>query len=404
MAVEPWVTIGPQNRGKASGPMKGHVRQRKNGKWECSLPLGYGLDGKKRRMTKSGFETKEEAEQGLIKMAYEVGQHMVVKHSDESLYNYLRYWLDAESDNYEPSWLKNLFGYLENYIGPEIGNVKLSGLNAGYIEKLYKALRNQGKSPQTIKHVHNMLSKALSKAAKQKLIAANPVKDVTPPKVTRSARKRNLNVWTMEELQTFLRIARESRWYIAFLLAAYTGARQGEILAIRWENINFAKNRLTIDSSISRDMKGYKVGDPKTDSSYRDIILPQHVMDELLKHKERKHEKDERLFNRPKDFVVRTWKGTFVSQRNFAREWYRLLDLSGLPKIRFHDLRHTHATLLLESGVNVKAVSARLGHASSKVTLDIYSHVTPQMEDGVAEVLTQLSRTKTLVLEPPAEE
>lgn len=383
--------------------MKGNVRQRKNGKWECCLPLGYGIDGKKKRKTKGGFETKEEAEQALIKLAYEVGQHMTVKHSNESLYNYLRYWIDAECDNYEPSWLKNLNGYIENYIGPEIGNVKLSKLTPSHIDMLYKALRKEGKSPQTVKHVHNMLSKALNKAVKLKLISANPVKDVTPPKIAKSFRKRKLSVWTMDELQTFLHVAKGSRWYIGFLLAAYTGARQGEILAIRWENIDFARNRLTIDSSISRDTKGYKVGEPKTESSYRDIILPQHVMDELLRYKDRRHEKDKRHFNKPKDFVVRTWEGTFVGQRNFAREWYKLIEESCLPPIRFHDLRHTHATLLLEEGVNIKVVSARLGHATSAVTMDIYSHVTQKMEDGVAEALTQLSRTPVLVLEPPAE-
>lgn len=382
---------------------KGNIRQRSNGKWEYCLPLGYGADRKRKRKTKGGFETKEEAEQALIKFAYEVSHHMVVEYSDETLYNYLRYWIDAECDYYEPSWLKNLNGYLKNYIEGGIGNVELSDLTPSHIEMLYKMLRKDGKSPQTIKHVHNMLSRALNKAVKLKFIPANPVKDVTPPKITKSFRKRKLSVWTMDELQTFLHVAKGSRWYIGFLLAAYTGARQGEILAIRWENIDFARNRLTIDSSISRDTKGYKVGEPKTESSYRDIILPQHVMDELLIYKERRYEKDERRFNMPKDFVVRTYKGTYVSQRNFAREWYRLLEESGLPKIRFHDLRHTHATLLLQEGVNIKIVSARLGHATSAVTMDIYSHVTQKMEDGVAETLTQLSRTPVLVIEPPAE-
>lgn len=380
---------------------KGHIRQRDNGKWEYSLPLGYGKDGKKRRITKGGFLTKEEAGKALNKLSCEVGLHMIVEHSNNTLYDYLCYWIDTECDYYEPSWLKNLNGYLENHIKESIGNVKLKDLTPSHIDMLYRKLRKGGTSPQTIKHVHNMLSKALTKAVKLKLIFINPVNDVTTPKISKAFRKRKLSVWTMDELQTFLHVAKGSRWYIAFLLAAYTGARQGEILAIRWENIDFRNSRLTIDSSISRDTKGYKVGEPKTESSYRNIILPQHVMDELSKQKERRYEKDARLFNKPKDFVVRTFSGGFVNQKNFAKEWYKLLEDSGLPKIRFHDLRHTHATLLLENGINIKAVSARLGHATSAITMDIYSHVTPKMEDGVAEALTQLSRT-IIVYEPPA--
>lgn len=385
---------------------KGHVRQRSNGKWECSLPRGYGVDGKKKRLTKGGFETKEEAEQGLIKLAYEVSLHMVVEHSKEKLYNYLRYWIDAESEYYKPSWLKNLIGYVENYIKGDIGNVKLCSLTPSHLEMFYKTLRKNGKSPQTIKHVHNMLSKALNKAVRMKLISENPAQLVSKSifsNLSKSQRKRKPTIWTMDELMYFAKFARGSRWYIGFLLATATGARQGEILAIRWENIDFENNLLTIDSSINRDMKGYKLGDPKTDSSYRTIDLPPYIMDELWKHRERRYEKDARHFNKPEDFVVRTWDGTFVSQRNFAREWYRLLEESGLPKIRFHDLRHTHATLLLESGANILYVSERLGHSKTSTTYNIYSHMTKKMRyDGTA-IMENQYRASRIVLEPPAE-
>ncbi len=367
--------------------VKGHVRQRKNGKWEYSLPMGYDLNGKKRRITKGGFETREEAESALIQMGYGTGRHMLVKPSEEIVYNYLRTWLDQEGYNYCASTRKNFNRYLNNYISPEFGNLKLNGLTTGHIQALYFVLIKRGLSPQTVKKVHHMLSKAMEKACVLEMLQSNPVRKATIPKGNQELEH---DVWSIEELTYFLSIAKSSRWYIAFLMAAFTGARQGEIIALRWKDVDFQTNRLTIRRSIVVDNVGYKLKKPKTKAGIRQIALPQQVIDELKKHKECFYEDDARIFNKQEDFLIRTHEGNMVNPRNFSREWYKLRDKSGLSKIRFHDIRHSHATILLQSGVNVKAVQTRLGHKTSEITLDIYSHVTPRMEEGVVGILGKI--------------
>lgn len=367
--------------------VSGHVRQRANGRWEFSLPMGYDLNGKKRRITKSGFATKEEAQAALIQMGHGTGQHMLVKPSEELVFNYLRSWIDQEGYNYCASTRKNFNRYLNNYISPEFGNLKLNKLTTGHIQRLYYVLISKGLSPQTVKKVHHMLSKAMEKAIALEMLQTNPVKKATIPKKNYVHEH---DVWTKEELAHFLSIAKSSRWYIAFLLEACTGARQGEILALRWKDIDFQTNRLTIRRSIVVNDVGYKLSDPKTKKGTRSMVLPLQVMDELKRHRDCLYEDEARIFNKRDDFLVRTRKGNMVNPRNFSREWYKLRDMSGLPKIRFHDLRHTHATILLQSGINVKAVQERLGHKKSEITLDIYSHVTPRMEEGVVDVLDSM--------------
>jgi integrase len=182
-------------------------------------------------------------------------------------------------------------------------------------------------------------------------------------------------------------------------LAAYTGARQGEILALRWENIDFKAGTVTIQNSVSIAEKGHTVSGPKTRSSIRRISLPPAVMNELRQWKDIIHVDpvnkliDERAYNKPKDFIVHTYDGKFVNPRNFVKAWKKLLEESGLRTIRFHDLRHTHATFLIQSGINIKAISARLGHSTAKMTLDVYSHLTQPMEEGITATLQELALT-----------
>lgn len=371
--------------------MRGHTRQRSNGKWEFQIPMGKNPDGSRKRITGGGFASQEEAEQALIKKLYEINAGLFVEPSKETVYNFFVTWLAQKQGQLKPSTYAKYRGHVNNHVIPFLRSLALSKLTTQHIQHMYLSLQKKN-SPRTIKHLHLMLSQALKRAVKLKIISENPAENCLLPKVVTP----EAGHWSVEELRQFLSIAKSSRWYTAFLLAAYTGARQGEILALQWKNIDLFKGTVTIKNSVSKAETGFKVSTPKTRSSLRQVNLPPSVVAELRQLKairqisRRRVKTDARVFDQPSDFVVHTFNGKYLNPRNFSKEWYRLIKLSGLNQIRFHDLRHTHATLLLQAGINMKAVSRRLGHSTVGITLDTYSHVTPQMEEGITAALEQM--------------
>ena len=233
---------------------------------------------------------------------------------------------------------------------------------------------------------------ALEDAYKWGKVTKNVAKLVKPPKIVAE----KFRVWDEGQLRTFLEVAKSHRLYIAFLLAATTGMRQGEILGLRWQDIDFDKAILSVTQAIARDHHGFMVSEPKTSSSRRTIALPSNVIRSLKQH--RKLQWSEMLAAKSYEdhgLVVQTLVGTPVSPRNFARVWYSLLKRAGVPRIRFHDLRHTHATLMLKQGVHPKIVSERLGHSSVQITLDTYSHLLPNMQAAAAEGFGKLLEPDT---------
>ncbi|BBI30753.1 tyrosine-type recombinase/integrase [Cohnella abietis] len=371
--------------------MKGHVRARSNKKWEFVIPVGKNLDGSRKRITGGGFADKEKAEEAMVKKMYEINAGLFIEPSKETVFNFFSTWIAQKKSQLRTSTYSNYLGYFNNHIAPNLGNILLSKLTTQHIQQLYMKM-NQTNSPRTVKHLHTMLKQGLGRAVKLNIIAKNPAEDCMLPKIENEP----FDCWNAEELRQFLDFAKSSRWYLAFLIAAYTGARLGEVLALRWENIDFSKGTVTIKNALTRKDRGFQLGQTKTRSSIRQIRLPATVIQELLVLKNvlyvgsKKSEVDARVFNNPKDFIVHTFDGNYLSPHNFVKTWRKLVRESGLRKIRFHDLRHTHATLLLEAGINMKAVSRRLGHSTVNMTLDTYSHVTPQMEEGITLALEQL--------------
>lgn len=371
--------------------MIGHVRARKNGKWEYVIPNGKNLNGSRRRITGGGFVDEETARKAMVKRLYEVHANLYVEPSKETVYNFFSTWIAQKKSQLRTSTYSNYMGYFNNHIAPNLGNILLGKLKTQHIQQLYMQMHGKN-SARTIRHLHTLLKQGLNRAVKLKIITENPAEDCLLPKIE----SEQFECWTADELRHFLDIAKSSRWYLAFLITAYTGARLGEILALRWECIDFNKGTITIKNSLTRAERGFQVGQTKTRSSIRNIKLPATVLREIQLLKEvqnvgpRKNLVDARVFNQPKDFVIHTYDGNCLNPHNFIREWRSLIKKSKLRKIRFHDLRHTHATLLLEAGINMKAVSHRLGHSTVNMTLDTYSHLTPKMEAGITEALENM--------------
>jgi integrase len=363
----------------------GHIRQRGDS-YEYTIPLGTAANGKRKRITKGGFKNYQEAQKHMIQTAHELNVGTYVKPTQETTGDYMAKWVRQKNGQIEHATYTNFLGYLNNYFLPHIGHIKLSNLQPKNIQHMYDTMSAQGLSSQTIKHVHNCLRQGLDYAVRTDAIKKNPATLCMLPKMRRSIP----DTWSIEEIQQFLRYAKSSRFYAAFLIAIFTGARQGEILALKWGDIDFNKKTLHIKASLAKIKKGYGLKLPKTKRSIRKISLYDFVVEELVAIRDSIPEGNKKQYNQSGHFIVSTRDGNYLVKTTLLKEWKKLIQESGVKPIRFHDLRHTHATILLQSGTNPKVISERLGHSAVSITLDIYSHLTPVMEEGLNSAMSQL--------------
>lgn len=216
-------------------------------------------------------------------------------------------------------------------------------------------------------------------------ISYNPATQADPP----SIKKEEMKIWSLNEIHKFLNECKNERNYITFLLAIYTGMRRGEILGLKWSDIDFDKKVIHVNRSLNYvPNMGYILTTLKTKNSKRQIPISDNVVKELLIHKAKQEEWKKRLGKayEDNDLVICTEMGTMQDPRNILRVMRRLCKSSGVTAIRFHDIRHTHASILISSGVDIVKVSARFGHANPKITLEIYAHLLPNIQDNVAEI------------------
>lgn len=369
--------------------MRGHVRKR-GSKWAAVVYLGYDEHGKKRYKWHGGFSTKKEAEVALTKILQDLHSGAYVNPSQETLGSYLESWLDGKRSQVRAGTFRSYAWLMHKHIIPHIGNIPLSKLQPRHLQALYTALQDgeDAISNRSILHAHRILNQALEQALKWSMVQRNVAKLVDPPK----PRRMEMKVWSEDELDRFLEAARHSRYHIAFVLLAATGMRVGELLALRWDAVDLDAGIVRVLRSYSYTGKGYKLEEPKTESGRRPIDLPASVVDELRCHRARQAE--ERLKAGPlwedHGLVICTSLGRPVLQHNLRTLFIRLVRITGVPRIRLHDLRHTHATILLKRGVHPKVVQERLGHSDITVTLNTYSHVVPGLQAAAAKAIDPL--------------
>lgn len=381
--------------------MRGCISKRGN-KWAFVVEYGkHPETGKRRQKTRSGFDTKAEAERELAKVLHELNTDTYIEPTKDDFSTYMTSWLAQKKLSIRPGTYKT-YRWLVNYhIIPELGQHKMVNLLPQHLVSLYERLQNGEKrlSSQTIVSIHRVIHDALNTAVKWELLSKNVAHVVKPPKVV----SKEMTVWSDEELAQFLEFTKNSRYYIIFLLAATTGMRRGEVLGVKWEDIDLSTGRLSVRRSYTRGLVGHIFQEPKTTSGIRTIVLPQLTIEALKKHRlvlEQDKLKAEKVGTEYNDqgMVVQTRNGYPVSPYFLESRWRDLLSKSGLPKIRLHDLRHTHASLLLLAGVHPKAVSERLGHSSITITLDRYSHVFPTLQQEAAEKLDELLNSAAAVI------
>ncbi|MEG7896000.1 site-specific integrase [Bacillus paranthracis] len=351
--------------------------------WYFILTYGKKEDGKPRQFKKRGFKTKQEAQKAMLELEQSLTLGTYIQPNKILYKEYLlERFLEDKMTKVKKQTLNTYRWIVEKHIIPAIGDVELTKLNPMSIQGLYNKLtKEQALSDENIQKVHTLINDSLKKAERWGLIARNPAALVDRPKAV----KKEITVWNVEEVRQFLKYAKKSgRYYIAFLLALTTGMRQGEILGLRWKDVDFENSCVRITQTLSSDGKDL-LPYTKTKSGSRTIDLPEKTVTALKKHwLFIRGEREEAKSYKNLDLVVCTEFGTPTHKSNIRRVFKFIIKKADIPKIRFHDMRHTHATLLLLQGVNPKIVSERLGHADVRITLDTYSHLLPSMQKDTA--------------------
>ena len=367
---------------------EGNLRKRKDGRWEGRYTAGRDPDtGKaiyKNVLGKTQAEAKAKLKQAIEEAkgldAARVGQYTVGQ------------WMEVWFEHYakvkvRPSSHQAYRGYIDNHIKPNIGKIQLEKFTSLDLQKFYKKLLEKGRvdriesrkqsnglSAKTVRNIHQIISSAMKLAQEQKLIASNPTEGCALPRLEH----REMQTLPVEQLQSFLREAKDSGVFELYYLELVTGLRRGELLGLKWEDVDLERGDLRVRRQVAR-INGEVVEAPlKTKNAYRTLPLAEDTID-VLKAQKKKTGASPWVFPSP--------TGGPISPDSVLHMLHRVLKRAGLPRARFHDLRHTFATLALQNGVDIKTVSGMLGHFSAGFTLDTYAHVTTASQRQAAKTM-----------------
>lgn len=348
-------------------------------RWVAEISIGPG------KRKKFYCKTKQEAIRKKNEALRELERGTLVTAPQQKLKDYIVEWLE---DVHKPTLrLSSYVKYkklLKSYILPELGDIQLQKLAPQHVQSLYSTMGKQGLSPKTINSVHGLLHKALDNAVRWDLVSRNVCDLVTSPRIV----KRKIMPLTLDQARKLLDTAKGHRLEEFLILAVVSGMRRGELLALRWSDIDFDQRVFLVHRTVDYIAHyGHVETEPKTKSGVRRIMLPVFMAEILQRYRV------EQLKQRLKvgdawedmDLVFCDLKGGYINSRYLLVLFKRLLVASGLPHMHFHDLRHSAATLLMSMGVNIKVIQELLGHSDIVTTLGIYGHMLPSMQEGAAD-------------------
>ncbi|PWT86824.1 MAG: site-specific integrase [Acidobacteria bacterium] len=376
--------------------MKGHIRERSPGRWAIVIDLHDPETGKRRRKWHSFHGTKREAQVECSRLIWELKGGTYVEPSNTTVRQFLDRWLDHTKSQVAPRTHERYTEIALRGLAPLLGDVLLPKLKAISISGAYsKALaegRRDGRgglSPRTVLHMHRVLRQALQQAVDWDMLARNPTDKVAPPKIE----KAEMRALDADETAALLEAVHPTRLFMPVLLAVTCGMRRGEITALRWRSVDLVNGVLEVKTSAEQTKAGVREKDTKTGRA-RSVTLTTLAAQELRRHKVRQAEELLRLGVRQADdvHVIAQVDGQPLKPNSLTHEFVRFIAKTKLPRIRFHDLRHTHATQLLKSNVHPKIVQERLGHEDITTTLNLYSHVLPGMQDEAARRVDEALR------------
>ena len=371
--------------------MKGSMRQRSKGSWEICIDVGRDpATGKRLRHFESVRGNKREAQQRLAELMVSIEKGSYIKPKRLMVGKWLEDWTNGYvTANCAPRTLDSYRSEIKNHIVPSLGAIPLTELRPQHLQAHYAKALSHGRvdgrgglSPRTVQYQHRILSESLSHAVRMGLLVRNVAELIDPPR----PKRRGMTTMVAEDVPRFLKASRETPFHEVYCTALFTGMRLGELLGLRWRDVDPELATLYVVQALYKRGGVCKIVEPKTSHSRRSIALSP-VLTTLLRQHRAKQEAEKILLGTPlmeNDLVFARPDGSPLDPSTVSKTFTRVLIKAGLSHIRFHDLRHTHATLMLKAGVHPKIVQERLGHGSIAVTLDTYSHVVSGLQEVAA--------------------
>jgi integrase len=368
-----------QHRGKGTGG----IFKNESGTYRAQIYLPGGS-----RKTKS-FKNKRDAQHWLNNMFAEIDRGLTTDNWKITAGDYAEDWLLARQNSLRPTTWRDYERYIKQWFIPAFGEWKLRDIKTGHITKFYTKQQDAGRGLSSIVYCHRVIRSMFEDAIREGVISSNPAKYAIRPKPETLATTKGMRVLSPEQVHKFLEAAQISNYYVLYQLAIRLGLRQSELLGLTWDCVDFAHKEIKIDKQLrplaAGSEKRLDLVPTKTDGSKRTLNI-NGDLEELLAKQLARHE----VYFPESKFVFTSSIGTFIDHRNLLRDFKKILELAGLPPIRFHDLRHTAASLMLKNGISVVEVAAILGHSSPAITMSIYAHFIPGVRSVVNETMDKV--------------
>jgi len=368
--------------------MKGYVRQRTKGSWEITIDVGRDpATGKRRRHSETIRGTKRDAERRLAELLVNIERGSYIKPKKITVGEWLNDWgTSYVATNCSLRTLDSYRSEIENHIVPSLGSILLTQLRPQHLQSYYAAALAHGRidgkgglSQRTVQYQHRIISESLDHAVKMGFLARNVADAVDPP----HPKRHSMATLKPEDVPQFLNWSRGTRFHALYCTALFTGMRLGELLGLRWCDVDLDLATLSISQALLKRRGLCHMVEPKSAYSRRSIAISPAVAI-LLRHHRAQQEMERIMMGtnlKEIDLVFANSDGNPLDPGTVTKTFSRVLAKAGLTHIRFHDLRHTHATLMLKAGIHPKIVQERLGHGSIAVTLDTYSHVVSGLQE-----------------------
>jgi integrase len=364
------------------GQNEGSIYKRKDGLWVAQVTI----QGK--HISKY-FKLQSEASRWLHNTRTQIQEGLTLAGAQTFLKDFIVHWLKSYASSVRPNTFRSYSGVIQYHIIPALGKIKLKDLRIDHIQNFYITETEKGTSPKMVQYIHSVLRRSLNFAVRWGLLVRNPAIGAIRPKLSR----KEMRTLDGDQVRAFLSAAKGSRNEALFWVAVSTGLREGEILGLKWSDLDWKTKRLQVKRQVQRlSGGGLVLTEPKSAAGKRMVILSSATVAVLQKHLN--FQLDEKILARENwqenDLVFPSILGTPLDPSNMSRDFKRTLKMAGLPNIRFHDLRHTAATLMLQQGIHPKIVQERLGHSDISLTLNTYSHVLPSMQEDAAEKMDEI--------------
>ena len=361
---------------------EGSVYKRKDGLWVAQVTI----QGKH---VSKYFKMQSEARIWLQSTRTQIQDGLTLAGAQTFLKDFLQHWLKSYASSVRPNTIRSYAGVIEYHILPALGNIKLKDLSIDRIQMFYNNETENGTSPRMVQYIHSVLRRSLNFALRWGLLVRNPALGAIRPKLLKTEMK-TLNG---DQVRVFLSAAKGTRNEALFWIAVSTGLREGEILGLKWSDLDWKTKRLQVKRQLQRlKGEGLVLTEPKSAAGKRLIILSSATLTVLQKHLNLQQE--EKMFAgenwQENDLIFPSTLGTPLDPSNMSKDFKDTLKMARLPNIRFHDLRHTAASLMLLQGIHPKIVQERLGHSDISLTLNTYSHVIPTMQEEAAEKMDEI--------------